>query len=841
MPLRLTLRAKLIAFCLAIGILPLAFMGVYSVRQASESLSRQAFGQLESVRDSRAQALRQLTDKWFAEVRIYASVKEVYNSIAMLRDIFMGKAKPGQRADVNDPEYVEMAQFVAPAFEPFRKVLGYADVLLADEYGRVIFSTGKGRELLEDIKDGPLKDSSLGRAWKAAMQGRAVFEDFAAYPPQEGRPAAFLAAPVRNHVGGIDGVALLRIDPADLAPILKTGYDDDAETRLVGADRLMRSDSPTHALTHSVQASFADPARGRMDIEPVRRALEGLTGSLVTEDISGKPVLAAYAPIKTGDAAWALVTVADEARAFAAVERLRGASLILGALTALAVLACSLFFLRREIGQPFRHLGTFLERVSEGDLRATLEGRFKAELAALAHGLARMVEELKTRLGFSQGILDAMTVPCLVTDTRGLVSFVNQPLLDLLQLDGEPGRHLGRRLEDLFAQNLELANAPAACLRQCQPVRGVEAPGQGAKGRPFHVRLDCAPLHDLDGQPLGAFTLFADLTEIRRQQALILEQNRQTLQVAREANQIALHVAQGAEELSQQMIGVKSGADHQSERIQETTRAMEEMNAALTEVARVAALAASSSDSASAQAADGSRVVKESVVSIDQVHQLSLQHQQSMDELGRRVGSIGRIIGVIDDIADQTNLLALNAAIEAARAGDAGRGFAVVADEVRKLAEKTQLATREVSRGITEIQDGTRQNIEETAKTFEAIEQAQQLVQRSGEALARILQDAHDAADQVRLIASSTEQQSATHHEVNLAVSEISGIAQETSAATVHAAEAIGYLAQQASELKSLIDAMHCQDDGHDATCLEPAGRDWPRLAMAKPQTALAA
>jgi methyl-accepting chemotaxis protein len=79
----------------------------------------------------------------------------------------------------------------------------------------------------------------------------------------------------------------------------------------------------------------------------------------------------------------------------------------------------------------------------------------------------------------------------------------------------------------------------------------------------------------------------------------------------------------------------------------------------------------------------------------------------SVVALDRSSSEIGDIILTISDIAEQTNLLALNAAIEAARAGDAGRGFAVVADEVRKLADRTHIATKEISVKITGIQSTT--------------------------------------------------------------------------------------------------------------------------------------
>jgi methyl-accepting chemotaxis protein len=160
---------------------------------------------------------------------------------------------------------------------------------------------------------------------------------------------------------------------------------------------------------------------------------------------------------------------------------------------------------------------------------------------------------------------------------------------------------------------------------------------------------------------------------------------------------------------------------------------------------------------------------------------------------------------VITDIADQTNLLALNAAIEAARAGDAGRGFAVVADEVRKLAEKTMTATKEVGDAIGAIQHGTRANVEGVDKSVKLITEATTLADESGQALKEIVNLVDAASDQVRSIATASEEQSAASEEISHSIEQVSSIANETSQAMNEAAKAVDELARQAQMLNTLI------------------------------------
>ena len=264
-------------------------------------------------------------------------------------------------------------------------------------------------------------------------------------------------------------------------------------------------------------------------------------------------------------------------------------------------------------------------------------------------------------------------------------------------------------------------------------------------------------------------------------------------------------VASASVELSATAEEISKGTDTLTSRASQTAAAVEEMNATVSQVAQNSGKAATLAQETVKTAKDGGSVVSDTISGMQQLSDAVSSSATIISELGKSSDQIGEIVRVIEDIADQTNLLALNAAIEAARAGEQGRGFAVVADEVRKLAERTTKATKEIGDMIRQIQQDTRGAVESMQQGTVKVTSGVDLVNKTGEALARIVEMVSESADMIRQIAVASEEQSVATQQIANDIENVAKVTKESASGANESAKASHDLSQLATELQGIV------------------------------------
>ncbi|MDK2956088.1 MAG: methyl-accepting chemotaxis protein [Desulfovibrionales bacterium] len=294
------------------------------------------------------------------------------------------------------------------------------------------------------------------------------------------------------------------------------------------------------------------------------------------------------------------------------------------------------------------------------------------------------------------------------------------------------------------------------------------------------------------------------LVEADKQKALAEKQAGRLSKLGAQINAMAENLATATQQLSTTTEEQADGAAQQRVRADQVATAMEQMTQTVLDVASNASSTSEAARSATESSRGGVELVRQAMESIEEVSRSTAQLEGVLTELNSQAAEIGRIIGVINDIADQTNLLALNAAIEAARAGDAGRGFAVVADEVRKLAEKTMTATKEVESAVVQIQAGAKNCVDSMGKTTEQVEKSNQSSAEAVVSLREIMTSIEDISGRVAQIATAAEEQSASAEEINISTEEIASLIVKADEGASLAASATRNLAKLSRELLQL-------------------------------------
>ena len=270
------------------------------------------------------------------------------------------------------------------------------------------------------------------------------------------------------------------------------------------------------------------------------------------------------------------------------------------------------------------------------------------------------------------------------------------------------------------------------------------------------------------------------------------------------ANELTLSTSQFYALIEQ----TKIGAEAQEQQTLSAATAMNEMSATVEEVAKNANSAANAATDADTEAASGNQIVDNT---IDVINTLATEVDKAAEVNGKLESeseSIGAVLDVIRGIAEQTNLLALNAAIEAARAGEQGRGFAVVADEVRILAQRTQESTQEIRQMIERLQSGAGEAVQVMIQGRSQAQASVTQASKAGESLTAITKAVSTIATMNTQIARAAKEQSSVANDINMNISSIAKVSDETSSGAQEATRASEELDSIASKLKNLLSSV---------------------------------
>jgi methyl-accepting chemotaxis protein len=286
----------------------------------------------------------------------------------------------------------------------------------------------------------------------------------------------------------------------------------------------------------------------------------------------------------------------------------------------------------------------------------------------------------------------------------------------------------------------------------------------------------------------------AQITRGASQQALAADDTSSSMEqiaaqmqsVSKSAENLATTVEHTSHAIQKMFVSIEQVAHNAgllSSSVQETATTVEEMTATSKRIAKNTEVVNEVSRKAALQASEGGAALSETIERIRGTANRMLESSEAIGRLAQRSQEISKIVNVIEDIADQTNLLALNAAIEAARAGDAGRGFAVVADEVRKLAERSVLATKEISDVIAAVRSETQSVIDVTRSNIHETRESAAMVERTGSILGRIIADAEKASTLITEVNYATQEHSQAAEEILGTVAKMNTITRQVAAA----------------------------------------------------------
>ena len=376
----MTLKKRLILIIIAVATLPMIFVGTLGYYSAKMALQDLRMEELKSTTDLKAKKI----EDFFLDQKNHIKIAQLRPNIkkyASLLAQFSG--------DTSSPAYETIRDELDGALKMYPSVYDYANVLLANQKGKIVYVLNRYSDL-EDI------NRTLPAIWYDAFEkGKksVSLSDVFRSRQQAGQVSAYLTAPIHDFDANFVGVMFLEIDMAAIFNLVQdaTGMGETGETVIARKE----DDAALflNPLRHDPDAALKRRVVfGQSHAIPIQEALKGKAGNGIFLDYRGKKVIAVWQYMPQLD--WGMVAKIDVTEAFEPAAKLRDFVLIL----VIAVVILGIFIaliVAKSITDPLQRLQEGTAEIGRGKLDYKVGTDAKDEIGQLGRAFDQMTEKLK--------------------------------------------------------------------------------------------------------------------------------------------------------------------------------------------------------------------------------------------------------------------------------------------------------------------------------------------------------------------------------------------------------------------------------------------------------------
>jgi methyl-accepting chemotaxis protein len=497
---------------------------------------------------------------------------------------------------------IDMEEAIAPVlqgeesdfFTKYAEQFGYEDLFLIHPQGKIFYSVRRKADYATSLMDGPFADSGIGRLFKRTLENKKYgLVDFAPYAASNNEPASFAAQPLL-HGSDVELVVALQLSIRDINGVMqqREGMGRTGETYLVGPDKLMRSDSHLDSKNHTVKASFSDPSNGSVATSASERALKGETGQDLIVDYKGSAVLSAFAPLRVGDATWALIAEIQESEAFSAIKSMKWFMGIVAAI-GIAVIILIALFATRALARPINHviqgLRDSADQIASGSRQVSSSSHSLAESTSKqAASIEETSSSLEEMASMTKKNADhAGEADALSTETKASTETCSSKMQEMTAAIGQvheasqETQRIVKTIDEIaFQTNLLALNAAVEAARAGEAGAGFAVVAEEVRNLAMRAaeaaRSTTSQIEGINKRITQAMDMvFKSLEEFSN----VTENTNKVSQLVSEISSASNEQAQGIEQLNQAVGEMDHVTQQMAANAQESASASEEMSA----------------------------------------------------------------------------------------------------------------------------------------------------------------------------------------------------------------------------------------------------------------------